>query len=294
MVDLGERRQSNLINPAAKLSPHGKAIQLWETKLLVRYLDKGEVMSKVTVQTGINETDQEGSFQNATLQGIGDNLAASIETRITVPPRIIEQGEIATSMYIKGVLMAAQNAVDGNLAFNVRMGLSRDAMNGTPSRSQLFLDIQAEADDDSLECTHFDQWPSDLWMSEPSIRTAEEVLASFAFTLGIPAIHPDVLAEKAGKSFDHLYIDAGVTRDYPGIIQIAIDEILKDGRYAVYASDNFVEVYDVLTIKDSLMEHLMEIHDDEEDANKAFAQIIERAEQLQAEHPQPQPLTPGA
>lgn len=65
-------------------------------------------MSKVTVTTGINEGDQEDSFQNATLQGLGDNLAVSIETRITVPPNIIEQGEAATSMYIEGVLMAAQ------------------------------------------------------------------------------------------------------------------------------------------------------------------------------------------
>lgn len=191
--------------------------------------------------------------------------------------------------------MAAQNAADGNLTFNVQMGLSRDAMNAAPSRNPLFLDIQAEADDDPLEYTHFDQWPSDFWMNEPSIRTAEEVLGSFAFTLGIPAIHPDVLAEKAGKSFDQLYSEAGVAQDYPGIIQIAIDEILKDGRYAVYASDNFVEVYDVLAIKDDLMNQLMEIHDNEEDAKAAFEQIIKRAEQVQAEHPQVQPLTaPGA
>lgn len=75
------------------------------------------------IETGIPEFDQEGSFMNATLQGVG-NLAFSIQTEFEVPEAIFVKGEAAVAGYLAAYLAVAEAAVPG-LRFTVQLGLAR-------------------------------------------------------------------------------------------------------------------------------------------------------------------------
>lgn len=140
----------------------------------------------------------------------------------------------------------------------------------TQPEHKLFLSGQAEPDEgDAIAYTHFDQWPAEKWDAPRNIQTALEVLECWSKDLGIAAIDPHVMA--AGKPWEEYYLEAKWGNDYPVVLIRAIEIILADGRYAVYGSDNFIEVYHLSTIRDSLLEDLEE--DEVED-------LIERANEI--------------
>ncbi len=83
-------------------------------------------MKTVNISLGVSEEEQEGSFQNATLQGAGDSLAFSIATRLKVPESVAAEGETAVAQYLQDALTLASRVVEG-LEFEVQIGASRDA-----------------------------------------------------------------------------------------------------------------------------------------------------------------------
>jgi len=77
-------------------------------------------VSEVFIQTGIQEEDQQSSFQNATLQSAGMN-ALSIATFLEIPNCIADQGEAVIAEYAKHHLAKAADSVEG-LKFEVQIG----------------------------------------------------------------------------------------------------------------------------------------------------------------------------
>lgn len=137
----------------------------------------------------------------------------------------------------------------------------------------LELEIQAEpSTGDPLECTHFDQWGSDLWNDSSCINTAHEVLSSWSEVLQIPAIAPDSLS--GGAPWSVHYLLRGHGQDFPNVLRDALDIILKDGRFAAYASNNFIEIYGVESVWSDLAEAYSE---------SVAYQLVGRAIQRQAE-----------
>jgi hypothetical protein len=83
-------------------------------------------MELVHIETGISESDQLGSFTNATLQGAGDDIAVSIAAIVSVPESIYGQGEEAVATYLKAILGKAAYVTSGVLCFEVQIGPSQD------------------------------------------------------------------------------------------------------------------------------------------------------------------------
>lgn len=75
----------------------------------------------VRITSGIEEGDQLDTFQNATLFGVGDDLAVSIAARVAVPEDVAEGGEAAVVTYLNEALTAATTAVP-QLSFEVQVG----------------------------------------------------------------------------------------------------------------------------------------------------------------------------
>jgi hypothetical protein len=79
----------------------------------------------VFIETGINESEQEGSFMNATLQGVGNHISMSIQTTLSVPAHIVEKGEAHVAAWVKMTLQKASNKALGQLRFHVQLGSAR-------------------------------------------------------------------------------------------------------------------------------------------------------------------------
>lgn len=75
----------------------------------------------VTVTEGICGEDQQGSFENATLQNAGSYLSVSIATTLAVPDCVADGGEKAAARYIEDALTRASSQVPG-LKFDVQIG----------------------------------------------------------------------------------------------------------------------------------------------------------------------------
>lgn len=207
---------------------------------------------KVSISSGVPESEQMGSFQNATLQGVGADMAVSISTRISVPESVVSLGESAVSAHIAKVLDAASRAVDGALEFEVQLGPSDDAKPVESFSHPLLLDVQPEIDGDPAEYTHFDCWPDVDRMHPRSMATARGVLRGWAETLGILELDPGALSRDG--SFSRAYLAAGEGDLYPGIMRRALEIVLADGRYAAYQSENFIEIYHLEDVRDALHE----------------------------------------
>lgn len=83
----------------------------------------------VTVTTGVPESEQQSSFQNATLQSASDALAFSVATDIAIPPAVAQVGEGAVADYLRDNLRIAAVAMPG-LAFTIQLGKSDAAERG--------------------------------------------------------------------------------------------------------------------------------------------------------------------
>jgi hypothetical protein len=95
------------------------------------------VHRNVCVEAGIPEDDQQGSFQNATLQGAGDNLAFSIATHLDIPDEIAREGEGAVASYITEQMARVAAAGVPGLRFTVQIGASRDAASADRSSGEV-------------------------------------------------------------------------------------------------------------------------------------------------------------
>lgn len=87
----------------------------------IRSMFGGSQRSSVKITGGICGDDQQGSFENATMQTAGDYLAFSIKTTLAVPDSVANQGEPVAARYIETVLERASGLVPG-LAFEVQLG----------------------------------------------------------------------------------------------------------------------------------------------------------------------------
>lgn len=81
--------------------------------------------SAVEISTGIDESAQTSNFMNATLQGVGEQHAMSIEARIDIPDEIAAQGQDVLAEYVRDSLSRAARKVPG-LRFTVQIGRSLD------------------------------------------------------------------------------------------------------------------------------------------------------------------------
>lgn len=81
----------------------------------------------VRIDRGVPEEDQEGSFMNATLQGVGSSLAMSIATTLLVPDHIANDGEEAVAKFVNNALVFAGNT-SSRLRFHVQIGPSRSVI----------------------------------------------------------------------------------------------------------------------------------------------------------------------
>ena len=89
-----------------------------------------ELFRPVFLRTGQDEGTQISSFQNATFQRAGENLALSIATTIQVPDEVVAQGEAAVATWVEDALWQAASAVKGKaLTFEVHVGPSDEASN---------------------------------------------------------------------------------------------------------------------------------------------------------------------
>lgn len=77
----------------------------------------------VKMEIDVSEQEQEGSFMNGTLQSVGNNLAMTIHTSLTVPGGIVIQGQKAVAAYVEKKLTVAAKQVPG-LTFEVEVGPS--------------------------------------------------------------------------------------------------------------------------------------------------------------------------
>ncbi len=75
----------------------------------------------ITIESGVDEAEQISSFQNATLQSIGENLAVSIATFVEVPDDIA-QDPARLETYLHGLLSASVHATQGQLNYEVQIG----------------------------------------------------------------------------------------------------------------------------------------------------------------------------
>lgn len=91
---------------------------------------ESEKFRPVLLRTSQDEATQVSSFQNATFQRVGENLAISIATTIQVPDEISAQGEAAVATWVEAALWQAASAVKGKaLTFEVHVGPSDEASN---------------------------------------------------------------------------------------------------------------------------------------------------------------------
>ena len=75
----------------------------------------------LNIRTNVDCDEQESSFQNATLQTVGENIAVSIATYIDVPADIADD-PVRVEMYIRGVLLTSIHATNKVLSYDVEMG----------------------------------------------------------------------------------------------------------------------------------------------------------------------------
>lgn len=78
----------------------------------------------VSVAVGHDESEQQGSFQNGTLQGIGDCIAVTVQTHLALPAELAERSQEEVAAYLQELLIAASNAVGNQLVFDVQLGAS--------------------------------------------------------------------------------------------------------------------------------------------------------------------------
>lgn len=87
----------------------------------IRSMFGGRQRSNVKVTGGICGDDQQGSFENATMQTAGDYLAFSVKTTLAVPDSVANESEKAAARYIESLLDRASSLVPG-LSFEVQIG----------------------------------------------------------------------------------------------------------------------------------------------------------------------------
>jgi hypothetical protein len=78
-------------------------------------------MNPITMQTGISANEQESSYMNGTLQTVGDGLAMTIHTYLSVPKGVAAQGQQAVAAYVEAKLNAAHIACPA-FSFEVEIG----------------------------------------------------------------------------------------------------------------------------------------------------------------------------
>lgn len=93
----------------------------WTPAECIRSMFSGRQRPSVKVTGGICADDQQGSFENATMQYAGDYLSFSVKTNLEVPDGIANQGEKPAADYIESMLRRASSLVPG-LAFEVQIG----------------------------------------------------------------------------------------------------------------------------------------------------------------------------
>jgi hypothetical protein len=87
----------------------------------IRSMFGGRHRSSVKVTGGICGDDQQGSFENATMQTAGDYLSFSVKTTLAVPDSVANESEKAAARYIESMLDRASSLVPG-LSFEVQIG----------------------------------------------------------------------------------------------------------------------------------------------------------------------------
>lgn len=84
-----------------------------------------DIASTVGVIAGVDESTQETTFMNATLQGVGERHAMSIQTHLYIPDEVAVQGQQAIANYVDVRLDRAAQKVPG-LSFAAQIGLARE------------------------------------------------------------------------------------------------------------------------------------------------------------------------
>lgn len=130
-----------------------------------------------------------------------------------------------------------------------------------PTPPIVFPMLNCQQDADPCLWTHFDCWdeedldrdvtdePKYLDFENPkAISITHYLLEEWSEKLCLPSIHPDAL--RGSESFEHFYLTNGCDDNgNANIFQKAFDEINKQGLYAVYASSEFIEIYNRDTLK---------------------------------------------
>jgi len=89
---------------------------------------RAPAMAALRIAHGVDEESQLTSFENGTLQGIGSKVAVTIQTHVSLPSPVGQYTEAQAAASLQGVLSAAVRATGGQLAFDVQIGASRDAL----------------------------------------------------------------------------------------------------------------------------------------------------------------------
>lgn len=100
----------------------------------------GPIPPAVEIATGIDESEQEGSFQNATLQGVVNLFAMSIAANLEVPDEVADNGQEAVGTYVREALSRAAREVPG-LSFTVQIGRSREQEENAEDEDEVELDF---------------------------------------------------------------------------------------------------------------------------------------------------------
>lgn len=96
----------------------------------------------LTITSNIPEEIQKGSFQNSTLQSVGNDIAVSIATYVCVPEHIVAKGQGAIVSFLQGELRRAC-LFSQALSFNVQIGKARDHLDEIPKTSeQTFEEVE--------------------------------------------------------------------------------------------------------------------------------------------------------
>ncbi len=80
----------------------------------------------VIIHTWAPESEQLSSFQNSTLQSLGQRHAISIQTLLTLPPALAEASQQVKAEYVQKLLESAATATGCALAFEAQIGLDSD------------------------------------------------------------------------------------------------------------------------------------------------------------------------
>lgn len=175
-----------------------------------------------------------------------NKFALSSVTAKPVAP--VDAGTIETDMLVRhrdgriGVVDSFFGAQSGDPGVALRSLNNNDMTLFICTRSQLVPAgalLAVEGGAEPIAYTHFDQW-EDMNDADSVTRDLRNVLESWSVSLGIPEISPENISCLMLPEFNEL---RGMHPDgYPAVLHDAIGVIIDRG-YAVYASENFIEIY---------------------------------------------------